>query len=131
MSNLSMPWPHLSFQCSVVPAKSVCSAFEKSAQRTPLQNVLTIWTAATASNINYLSWKNYFCLHPLQNILKEFFLKKEIEIQFNNLHHRSSKSTVLTISYAFQRLYLSSMQFPAWNPLSYLSHVQSCQSFKT
>lgn len=37
--------------------------------------MLSIWfeqLPATASNKNYLGWKNYACLNLLQNILKEF-----------------------------------------------------------
>lgn len=37
--------------------------------------MLPIWfeqLPVTASNINYLGWKNYACLNLLQNILKEF-----------------------------------------------------------
>lgn len=97
-----MLWPYLSFLCSMVPAKPVCSSFEKSAQKTPLQNALTIWfeqLPATASNIKYLSWKNYGCLHLLQNIFIKFLKRKS---KRNNPHQRSSKIKVLTISQAFQ-----------------------------
>lgn len=53
---------------------------------------------ATASNIKYLSWKNYVCLHLLQNIFKIFFLKRNQ----NAIILITEAAKVLTISQAFQ-----------------------------